>query len=962
MINSEELFDIGNPSVVELVKTLGVSSGVDGETNQFQSNGLEGTANVNLRGLGAGRNLVLLNGRRNVWSPYDVSEQRQLFVDINMIPAVALGRVELLKDGAAATYGSDAISGVVNFITRNDFEGFETAISHKEIDGSDGDQDLGLIWGHDFGSTHVMASFGYSTRNQLQVRDRDWAIQNYGTKGNARAYTGIGNPGSFMPLPGTTEADALITSSDRVTDANYLSTTGVVWTSLADPHCADFVVAHAQAVNLCRYNYAYFDNLIEEEERTNFFGTLTHDFANDMQLSVEVLYGENEVPEWHTSPSYPPQTLFDLSPVTGRIVPSYHPGHVAIAGVDRNGAEAGLGNDFEGYADASCSPTSRSDTSNCDALLFFGRPFGASGPSALGRREYETSRFVVGLDGTSEFMGSPIDFTTSLLWTEASAERVSPDTIAENWGLAIRRFGGKDCTGNTPGANECEFYNPFSNAIQSPQQKGTTGYVNLEFEAGLANSSELRSWLQEGVGSSADSKLTVLDLVATGQLDFNGMDVGWAAGVQSRTEDYTFKPFTGSDLSINPCKSMAENATWQEAGSVSTTKCDNGTSGDITDDYIGSGRFIFLAGATPFDGDQTINAIFGELALAPSEDLDVQISARYEDYGGNVGTSFDPKIAVRFQATDDLVVRGSASTTFRGPTLNQLGIRSTSLEFVGPTGTFKAVDTQGNPNLDPETAFTSNLGAIFSRDALLTGHDSFFASLDYWSFDFKDPIIKESFNSLIALSFDADGNLEAGSTYADRFTLASGSTSSGGIERISVNMINGPDIETTGLDLAAGYEFDVAEGRLGFGLQATQTLSYDVGASELGAGFDALGKLNDSVSYLRPIVETKASISAKYEQGTSTFNFLANHTGSYKDSSGTASALPREVGTHSTYDLHYNLSLENFSDDLAESALWVSIYNATDEDPPFARLDLNYDPYTHNPFGRIIKVGVRHKF
>ena len=52
VVNSEELFNVGNPSVVELVKTLGVSSGVDGETNQFQSNGLEGTANINLRGLG----------------------------------------------------------------------------------------------------------------------------------------------------------------------------------------------------------------------------------------------------------------------------------------------------------------------------------------------------------------------------------------------------------------------------------------------------------------------------------------------------------------------------------------------------------------------------------------------------------------------------------------------------------------------------------------------------------------------------------------------------------------------------------------------------------------------------------------------------------------------------------------------------------------------------------------------
>ena len=160
MWSNEDLFDVGNPSVVELIKTLGVSSGTDGETNQFQSNGLEGTANINLSGLGSGRNLVLLNGKRNVFHPYPVAEQQQLFVDINNIPGVALSRVEVLKDGAAATYGSDAISGVVNFITRSDFEGLEIAASHKMIADSDGDSDFGLIWGQDMGATHIMASFG----------------------------------------------------------------------------------------------------------------------------------------------------------------------------------------------------------------------------------------------------------------------------------------------------------------------------------------------------------------------------------------------------------------------------------------------------------------------------------------------------------------------------------------------------------------------------------------------------------------------------------------------------------------------------------------------------------------------------------------------------------------------------------------------------------------------------------
>lgn len=63
-----------------------------------------------------------------------------------------------------------------------------------------------------------------------------------------------------------------------------------------------------------------------------------------------------------------------------------------------------------------------------------------------------------------------------------------------------------------------------------------------------------------------------------------------------------------------------------------------------------------------------------------------------------------------------------------------------------------------------------------------------------------------------------------------------------------------------------------------------------------------------------------------------------------------------------TYDLHYNFSLANLTGEESDSALLVSVNNLTDEDPPRARLDLNYDPYTHNPFGRMIKVGLRHQF
>ena len=88
----------GNPTITDLIKTLGPSSGTDGQSNSFASNGLEGTSNINLRGLGPARTLVLLNGRRLTFNPYGIGEQAQLFVNTNNIPAAAIGRLEVLKD------------------------------------------------------------------------------------------------------------------------------------------------------------------------------------------------------------------------------------------------------------------------------------------------------------------------------------------------------------------------------------------------------------------------------------------------------------------------------------------------------------------------------------------------------------------------------------------------------------------------------------------------------------------------------------------------------------------------------------------------------------------------------------------------------------------------------------------------------------------------------------------------
>lgn len=987
VVDSEELFNQGSPSLVELVRTLGVSSGTDGETNQFQSNGLEGTANINMRGLGPGRTLVLTNGRRNAWSPYAISEQRQLFVDINMIPGVAIERVELLKDGAAATYGSDAIAGVANFITRSDFEGLEFATSYKNIADSSGDFDFGLIGGTKVGATNLVLSAGWSRRSELHARDRDWAIEPFGTRGNTLNYTGIPNPGAFLPIRQTAGADGVPYTRDDTNTPTALATT-------RDPQCAAFVGSFVDRVvnpmtgavlrPNCTYSYLYFDNLIEKEERWQIFGELTHEFSVDHSLSVELLYANTDVPEWKTSPSYPPQTLVDLNPETGRLIPANHPGLLKMA-QDYPTNEDGSPSVWANAADANCDPS----TTPCNSLLFFGRPFGVSGDSGEGFREYNTFRIMAGLEG--KIFGS-LNYTTSLLFTESNGERGSPDTYAERWSLALRGLGGPNCdpaTG-TPGQGGCLYYNPFSNAIQFPQAKRFDDdqiAMNPDYRADLANTPELRDWLADLLTDEVDSGIIVYDFVLSGETawDLPGGVVSFAAGAQWRRESYEFTPAAISDLTQNPCQTTGENERWRMAGDP-MARCDAGTPGAVADDYEGSGQFIFLAGATPFDDDQDIIGVFGELFLPFAERFEAQLSVRWEDYGGEVGASVDPKLALRWQLADWLALRASGSTTFRGPTLNQLGGRGTTLSFVSQTNTFKAVDVTGNPDLDPESAVSFNVGAIFEWENLFGGGSSLYISLDYWNFSLEDPIIREDFNSLVNVGFGDPRMPSAGTStlivdgpLADRFQISqcdrsdAATCTASNIQRIRTNMINGPDMDTDGMDFALRYGFDMGPGRTEVSWTGTWINSFDVGATTVGAislpAFDARSKLNATVAYLRPILGLKWNIGLRYELENHLFNLIYNKTGSYEDRRSTLrgvfpDAADRGIEGHGTIDFHYNMAVGGFfnSDALSGTTFWFSAYNLADEDPPFARNDLNYDAYTHSAFGRIVKVGLRQSF
>ena len=167
----EEMRLEGSPGVIDMLRNLSFSQGADGESDQYGSRTGADRATVNLRGLGPSRSLVLLNSRRLPLSPGSIPDQAQLVVDVNLLPFAALQSMEVLRDGAAATYGSDAIAGVVNFITRSDYEGIEVEARHKAVDGSAGDDRLALIAGSAFGggAGHLVTSIGYAQRAPLAM-------------------------------------------------------------------------------------------------------------------------------------------------------------------------------------------------------------------------------------------------------------------------------------------------------------------------------------------------------------------------------------------------------------------------------------------------------------------------------------------------------------------------------------------------------------------------------------------------------------------------------------------------------------------------------------------------------------------------------------------------------------------------------------------------------------------------
>ena len=466
------------------------------------------------------------------------------------------------------------------------------------------------------------------------------------------------------------------------------------------------------------------------------------------------------------------------------------------------------------------------------------------------------------------------------------------DTVSQKFQNALRGFGGQGCDpiSGTAGEGACEYFNPFASSFTtSPNSENV-------FDSFTAT---------EVIDSKSNLEVAEA-FISTELFQMDGGAAGFAFGAQYRYQDLT-----------------------QDYDALSNQD-----------------SFAFVIGNPDIYGEQDVVALFGELALPVSEDIDIQIAVRYEDYGGTTGDTIDPKFAVSWRATDDFSLRGSISTSFRAPSIFQRDGGATSLnQMLDPlTGSaaFAAARSEGNDELVPEESTAFNLG--FSLELI----DDLSIEMDYWSFDFTDLIIQESFQAI----------LNAEPQNPERVVRA-GDPLNGPLLRVNTSYVNASSLETSGVDIVSSYKIETDVGTFSPSLSATYILAYDLVDPQAGP-IDGVGSRNFSnIGVSTPELRANLGLNWKHEMYSA--NIFARYVDSYSDDqncadgSGFSAACTlgfKDVDSHVTWDAQVNIDLGRLFETDAAYVLTLGGVNLTDEEPPQVFTNAGFDSKVHDPRGR----------
>ncbi|NMY37852.1 MULTISPECIES: TonB-dependent receptor [Pseudomonas] len=290
ILRAEQLRNEGVTTTAEIMQRVTGNQSIRNSASSVGS-ATGGATFADMRGIGANKTLVLLNGRRLGNNAIDGSA-----VDLNTIPFAAIDRVEVLRDGASALYGTDAIGGVINFITKKSLTDGTLSLGGEGADASGGgnSHDISGSWGYgdlEKDRFNVMGVVGYNKQSALQSKDRTFTT-NYAPDRGLDQTSGTSYPANWSQ--GNLNTNPL--SGSNCSGANLVLRQGV-----------------------CRYDTRDYIDLLPETEKTSFFGKATGKITDDDNVNLEYFWARNNNA---TSVAPAPLTGLTMDPTS-----PYYPGN-----------------------------------------------------------------------------------------------------------------------------------------------------------------------------------------------------------------------------------------------------------------------------------------------------------------------------------------------------------------------------------------------------------------------------------------------------------------------------------------------------------------------------------------------------------------------------------------------------------------------------------------------------------
>lgn len=708
---SENYLDAsGATSGDELLRTIPQMGDVlfNASSNANSSNSARGdVSSVNLRNLGVGNTLVLLNGRRMVNHPTSRADERLVPVltfNSNAIPVSGVERLEVLLDGAAAIYGSDAVGGVVNTVLRSDFAGVQVEAQYGLAEGTNlAEFNLNGVAGWNFDRGNVTLFASYDERTSLNARDQDYTesadkrplfvgtrfegvavldqrfafgtFANLGTAASAGRITQNGvflnNASGFFHIqPSTNPGCQAQLGQGLCIDDGAIAVGGDDRNLRYDPNLADniTIVPSLRRINL------FANGRYELADGVEFFGEAGFYTAHTVgRQAPSSVIANLTIPASNYYNPFGPELL-----PNGQANPNRLPGTNVPAG--------GLPVTIRNYLFSDIGPT-RIDIYNDQYRLLGGLRFEGFG------FEWETAAVY------------------SLARTRDVSEGISATALQQQLALS------------TPDA-----YNPFNGGdLQNPSLRDGTPSSAAALDAIRIEAERVST-----------TTLALVDLQArrSDLLTLPGGPVGFAAGIEFRRETLR----DDRDPRVDGTITFRDSVTGAVNGS----------------DLIGTSASLDVT------GDRTVFSAFSELIIplvSPEleiplvHNLEIQVAGRFEHYS-DVGNVAKPKIAGFWDIVPGLRLRGSYSQGFRAPNLEQLNAqqvlrsnpvtdyflceadlragRISSFSNCSRTVTVTA-ERSGNPDLDPETSTNWTVGLVLRPRFLPPSLGRVTLTADYWN-------------------------------------------------------------------------------------------------------------------------------------------------------------------------------------------------------------------------------------